>query len=63
MKNRHAVVTRWPYAMYQTDLTCNAALWLLYQTNLPIAAIVLNKFTELCSSASIVPNNFKIITQ
>ena len=35
MKNRHAVVTRWPYAMYQTDLTSYAALWLLCQTNLP----------------------------
>ena len=35
MKDRHAVVTRWPYAMYQTDLTSYAALWLLYQTNLP----------------------------
>ena len=34
MKNRHAVVTRWPYAMYQTDLTSYAALWLLYETNL-----------------------------
>ena len=35
MKDRHAVVTRWPYAMYQTDLTSYPALWLLYQTNLP----------------------------
>ena len=37
MKNCHTVVIRWPYAMYQTlaVLTSYAALWLLYQTNLP----------------------------
>ena len=34
MKNHHAVVTCWPCAMYQTDLTSYAALWLLYETNL-----------------------------
>ena len=34
MTNCHAVVTLWPYAMYQTDLTISAALWQLYQTNL-----------------------------
>ena len=26
MKNRHAVVTRWPYAMYYRELTSYAAL-------------------------------------
>ena len=35
MKNRHAVVTRWPYAMYHRELTSYAALWLLCQINLP----------------------------
>ena len=35
MKNRHAVVTRWPYAMYHRELMSYAALWLLCQTNLP----------------------------
>ena len=34
MKNCYAVVSRWPYAMYQIDLTSHAALWLLYETNL-----------------------------
>ena len=34
MKNRHAFVIYWPYAMNQTNLTSYAALWLLYQINL-----------------------------
>ena len=84
-KNRHAVVTRWPYAMYQTDLmsynvcTSLAILPNKFTELCSAAAIVPNKFTELCSSvvispikftewctcssAAIVPNNFKIITQ
>ena len=35
MKDHHAFVICWPYAMYQTDLTSYAALWQLHQTNLP----------------------------
>ena len=35
MKNRRAVVIRWPYAMYQTLAVLTSYVWLLYQTNLP----------------------------
>ena len=58
MKNPHAVVTRWRYAVYRSNELCSSLGVVANRfTELrSSAAIELNKFTELCSSVAIVPN-------